>query len=284
MVMVDKKHYKLIEKDGTEVWEIKNKYYEKQLAKLQFELVKLQAWVKKENKKVVIIFEGRDAAGKGGVIKRIIAPLNPRVCRVEALPVPTDKEKTQWFFQRYVAKLPAAGEIVLFDRSWYNRAGVEKVMGFCSEDEYKEFMGTCPDFERMLIGSGIVLIKYYFNISDEEQERRFQDRLNDPMKRWKFSPMDIKSREKWVEYSKAAEAMFEKTDIPEARWHIVNADIKKHARLNCISHLLSMLPYEDHIPEKMKLPPRREDYETPEFVGPEKVPEIFGGDSNDGKK
>ncbi len=275
--MIDKKHYKLVEIDGSEVWEIKNKYYEKQLVKLQYELVKLQAWVKKENKKVVVIFEGRDAAGKGGVIKRIIAPLNPRVCRVEALPVPTDKEKSQWFFQRYVAKLPAAGEIVLFDRSWYNRAGVEKVMGFCSDEEYHEFLKTCPDFERMLIGSGITLIKYYFNISDEEQERRFQDRLNDPMKRWKFSPMDVKSREKWVEYSMAAKVMFEKTDIKEARWHIVNADIKKHARLNCIAHLLSQLPYEDDIPEKMKLPPRREDYSTPEFDGPEKVPELYGG-------
>ena len=276
--MIDKKHYKLVEIDGQQVWKIKNKYYEKQLAKLQYELVKLQAWVKKENKKVVVIFEGRDAAGKGGVIKRIIAPLNPRVCRVEALPVPTDKEKSQWFFQRYVAKLPAAGEIVLFDRSWYNRAGVEKVMGFCSEEEYHEFLRTCPEFERMLVGSGITLIKYYFNISDEEQERRFQDRLNDPMKRWKFSPMDVKSREKWVEYSKAAEKMFEKTDIKEARWHIVNADIKQHARLNCISHLLSQLPYEDDIPEKMELPPRRVDYETPEYIGPVKVPEIYGGE------
>lgn len=273
------KKYELVEIDGKQVWKIKNKYYEKQLAKLQFELVKLQAWVKKEGKKVVVIFEGRDAAGKGGVIKRITAPLNPRVCRVEALPVPTDKEKSQWFFQRYVAKLPAAGEIVLFDRSWYNRAGVEPVMGFCTDEQYHEFMKTCPDFERMLVGSDIKLIKYYFNISDEEQERRFQDRINDPMKRWKFSPMDVKSRDKWVEYSKAAKAMFEKTDIPEAPWHIVKADIKKHARLNCITHLLKQFPYEDVIPKKVDLEPRREDYNTPEFQGPRMVEEVYGGDA-----
>ena len=275
--MAKKEKYELVEIDGRQVMKIKNKYYEKELAKLQYELVKLQSWVKKEGKKVVVIFEGRDAAGKGGVIKRIIAPLNPRICRVEALPVPTDKEKSQWFFQRYVAKLPAAGEIVLFDRSWYNRAGVEPVMGFCTDAQYHEFMKTCPDFERMLIGSDIKLIKYYFNISDEEQERRFQDRINNPMKRWKFSPMDVKSRDKWVEYSKAAKEMFDKTDIPEAPWYIVNADIKKHARLNCITHLLKQFSYEDKIPEKVDLPPRREDYNTPEFKGPHKVEEVYGG-------
>lgn len=275
--MKDEKHYKKTEINGKKVLEIKNKYYEKQLVKLQYELVKLQAWVKKEKKKVVIIFEGRDAAGKGGVIKRISAPLNPRVCKVVALPIPTAKESSQWFFQRYVAKLPAAGEMILFDRSWYNRAGVEKVMGFCTEEEYYEFLKTCPEFEKMLIGSGITLIKYYFNISDEEQERRFQDRINDPMKRWKFSPMDVKSRDKWVEYSKAAKVMFEKTDIPEAPWYIVNADIKKHARLNCITHLLGKIPYEDEIQEKIDLPPRREDYKTPDFKGPAKVPEVYGG-------
>lgn len=275
--MSNKKHYNQVEIDGRQVWKIKNKYYEKELAKLQFELVKLQTWVKKEGKKVVVIFEGRDAAGKGGVIKRIIAPLNPRICRVEALPVPTDKEKSQWFFQRYVAKLPAAGEIVLFDRSWYNRAGVEPVMGFCTDKQHKEFLATCPDFERMLIGSDTILIKYYFSISDEEQERRFQDRINDPMKRWKFSPMDIKSRDKWVEYSKAAEKMFEMTDIPEAPWNIVNADIKKHARLNCITHLLKQIPYDDVIPGKVDLPPRREDYKTPEYNGPSVIKEIYGG-------
>lgn len=276
--MKGKKNYKLVEIDGKNVWKIKSKFYEKELVKLQYELVKLQAWVKKEKKKVVVIFEGRDAAGKGGVIKRIIAPLNPRICRVEALPVPSDKQKSQWFFQRYVEKLPAAGEIVLFDRSWYNRAGVEPVMGFCTDKQYDEFMKTCPDFEKMLIGSDIKLIKYYFNISDEEQERRFQDRINNPMKRWKFSPMDIKSRNKWIEYSKAAEAMFEKTDIPEAPWNIVNADIKKHARLNCISHLLKQFNYDDVIPGKIDLPPRREDYETPEYKGPAQVPEVYGGE------
>jgi len=275
--MSNKKRYNQVEIDGRQVLKIKNKYYEKELAKLQFELVKLQTWVKKEGKKVVVIFEGRDAAGKGGVIKRIIAPLNPRICRVEALPVPTDKEKSQWFFQRYVAKLPAAGEIVLFDRSWYNRAGVEPVMGFCTENQHDEFLATCPGFERMLIGSDTILIKYYFSISDEEQERRFQDRINDPMKRWKFSPMDIKSRDKWVEYSKAADKMFEMTDIPEAPWNIVNADIKKHARLNCITHLLKQIPYDDVIPEKVNLPPRREDYKTPEYKGPNVIKEVYGG-------
>lgn len=277
--MAKKKKYEMVEIDGRQVWKIKNKYYEKELAKLQFELVKLQSWVKEEGKKIVVIFEGRDAAGKGGVIKRITTPLNPRICRVEALPVPTNKQKTQWFFQRYVAKLPAAGEIVLFDRSWYNRAGVEPVMGFCTDEQYHEFMRTCPEFEKMLVGSDIKLIKYYFNISDEEQERRFQDRINNPMKRWKFSSMDVKSRDKWVEYSKAAEAMFEKTDIPDAPWNIVNADIKKHARLNCITHLLKQFPYEDTIPKKKDLPPRREDYKTPEFKGPNHVEEVYGGDA-----
>ncbi len=275
--MGKEKNYNLVEIDGKEVWKIKNKYYEKELTKLHCELVKLQTWVKKEGKRVVVIFEGRDAAGKGGVIKRITTPLNPRICRVEALPIPTDKEKTQWFFQRYVAKLPAAGEIVLFDRSWYNRAGVEKVMGFCTEEQYQEFMKTCPDFEKMLMGSGIILIKYYFSISDEEQERRFQDRIDDPMKRWKFSPMDIKSRDKWVEYSKAAKAMFEKTDTLESPWFVVNADIKKHARLNCISHLLKQIPYEDILPQKIELPERREDFKTPSNKGYRVVPEIYGG-------
>lgn len=275
--MAKEDKYKLVKIDGREVWSIKNKYYEKELAKLHYELVKLQSWVKNEGKKVVVLFEGRDAAGKGGVITRIMIPLNSRICRVEALPIPTEKETSQWFFQRYVAKLPSAGEIVLFDRSWYNRAGVEKVMGFCTEDEYHEFMKTCPDFERMLVGSGIILIKYYFSISDEEQERRFQDRINDPMKRWKFSPMDIKSRDKWVEYSEAAQAMFDKTDIPEAPWNIVKADNKKHARLNCITHLLKQIPYNDDIPEKIELPPRNEDYVTPEYKGPRVVKEIYGG-------
>jgi polyphosphate kinase 2 len=274
------KHYKTKVIDGKKVKKIKNKYYEKELSKLQLELVKLQEWVKKEKLKVVVIFEGRDAAGKGGVIKRITTKMNPRICRVEALPVPTEKEKSQWYFQRYVEKLPAGGEIVLFDRSWYNRAGVEKVMGFCTQEEYEEFMRSVPEFERMLTRSGIILIKYWFSIRDEEQERRFQDRINEPAKRWKLSPMDIESRDKWLEYSKAAEAMFEKTNIPEAPWHIVKADIKKHARLNCITHLLSMIHYEDVTQKKTSLPPRPEDKEftNPPYEDLVIVPEVYGGE------
>jgi polyphosphate kinase len=234
-----------------------NKFYERELAKLQIELVKLQEWVKHEGLKVVVIFEGRDAAGKGGTIKRITESLNPRVCRVVALSTPTEREKTQWYFQRYVAHLPAAGEIVLFDRSWYNRAGVERVMGFCSEEEYREFLRSCPEFERMLIRSGIVLIKYWFSVHPEEQERRFQSRLSDTTKRWKLSPMDLASRERWVEYSKAKDEMFAYTDIKQAPWYAVDADDKKRARLNCIRHLLSCVPYEDLTPEPPKLTPRR---------------------------
>lgn len=235
---------------------IKNKRYEKELFRLQLELVKLQEWIKREGLKVVVIFEGRDAAGKGGVIKRLTQHLNPRICRVEALPAPTEREKTQWYFQRYVAQLPAAGEMVLFDRSWYNRAGVERVMGFCTEDEYREFLRTCPEFERMLVRSGIMLIKYWFSVSDEEQERRFQDRINQPHKRWKLSPMDVESRSRWVDYSKAKDEMFAHTDIKQAPWYVVNADIKKHARLNCIQHLLETIPYRDLTPEPVKLPKR----------------------------
>jgi polyphosphate kinase 2 len=234
-----------------------NKFYEKELAKLQIELVKLQEWVKHKGLKVVVLFEGRDAAGKGGTIKRITESLNPRVCRVVALATPTEREKTQWYFQRYVAHLPAAGEIVLFDRSWYNRAGVERVMGFCTEEEYREFLRSCPEFERMLIRSGIVLIKYWFSVHPEEQERRFQSRLRDTTKRWKLSPMDLASRERWVEYSKAKDEMFAYTDIKQAPWYAVDADDKKRARLNCIRHLLSMIPYEDLTPEPPKLAPRR---------------------------
>ncbi|TNF88149.1 MAG: polyphosphate kinase 2 [Gammaproteobacteria bacterium] len=235
---------------------ISNREYEKELANLQIELVKLQEWIKEKGLKVVCIFEGRDAAGKGGVIKRITESLNPRICRVVALGTPTEREKTQWYFQRYVPHLPAAGEMVLFDRSWYNRAGVEHVMGFCTEEEYQEFMRSCPEFERMLVRSGIILIKYWFSVSDEEQERRFQGRIKDPTKRWKLSPMDLESRKMWVEYSKAKDQMFAHTDIKQAPWFVVNADIKKHARLNCIKHLLSMIPYEDLTPEPIKLPPR----------------------------
>ncbi|MCG6889545.1 MAG: polyphosphate kinase 2 [Gammaproteobacteria bacterium] len=235
---------------------ISNKEYEKELAMLQIELVKLQEWIKAKGLKVVCIFEGRDAAGKGGVIKRITESLNPRICRVVALGTPTEREKTQWYFQRYVPHLPAAGEMVLFDRSWYNRAGVERVMGFCTEDEYSEFMRSCPEFERMLVRSGIMLIKYWFSVSDEVQELRFQGRIKDPTKRWKLSPMDVESRKLWVEYSKAKDDNFAHTDIKQAPWYVVNADIKKHARLNCIKHLLSLIPYEDLTPEPIKLEPR----------------------------
>ncbi len=236
---------------------LSNKFYEKELAKLHIELVKLQEWVKQKHLKVVVIFEGRDAAGKGGTINRITECLNPRVCRIIALGTPSDREKTQWYFQRYVAHLPAAGEIVLFDRSWYNRAVVERVMSFCTYEEYKEFLRSCPQFECMLIRSGIILIKYWFSVSDKEQERRFQARIDDPTKRWKLSDIDLKSREKWMEYSKAKDDMFASTDIPECPWYVVEADDKKRARLNCISHLLSMVNYEDLTPKPFKLPPRQ---------------------------
>ncbi|EOX3451830.1 polyphosphate kinase 2 [Vibrio cholerae] len=221
------------------------KVYERELELLQIELVKLQEWVKQEKLKLVVIFEGRDAAGKGGVIKTITEKLNPRVCRVAALPAPTEKEKTQWYFQRYVAHLPAGGEIVLFDRSWYNRAGVEKVMGFCSEEEYQEFLRSCPEFERMLQRSGIILLKYWFSVSDEEQERRFIERINTPLKRWKFSPMDLESRQRWAAYSRAKDEMFAYTDTKHCPWWVVPSDDKKRARLNCISHLLSSVEYQE---------------------------------------
>ncbi|EGQ9107960.1 polyphosphate kinase 2 [Vibrio cholerae] len=221
------------------------KVYERELELLQIELVKLQEWVKQEKLKLVVIFEGRDAAGKGGVIKTITEKLNPRVCRVAALPAPTEKEKTQWYFQRYVTHLPAGGEIVLFDRSWYNRAGVEKVMGFCSDEEYQEFLRSCPEFERMLQRSGIILLKYWFSVSDEEQERRFIERINTPLKRWKFSPMDLESRQRWAAYSRAKDEMFAYTDTKHCPWWVVPSDDKKRARLNCISHLLSSVEYQE---------------------------------------
>jgi polyphosphate kinase 2 len=248
-----------------------------ELVKLQIELVKLQEWIKTKGLKVVVIFEGRDAAGKGGVIKRITQRLNPRICRVVALGTPTEREKTQWYFQRYVPHLPASGEMVLFDRSWYNRAGVEHVMGFCTEDEYREFLRTCPEFERMLIRSGIILIKYWFSVSDEEQERRFKARIEDRTKRWKLSPMDMESREKWVEYSEAKDEMFKYTDIKQAPWYVVPADNKKRARLNCISHLLSLIPYKDLTPKPIKLPPRqeREGYVRPPITDQTFVPEVY---------
>jgi polyphosphate kinase 2 len=236
---------------------LNKKFYEKELAKLQVELVKLQEWIKAKGLKVVVLFEGRDAAGKGGVIKRITLRLNPRICRVVALGTPTEREKTQWYFQRYVPHLPAAGEMALFDRSWYNRAGVERVMGFCQEEEYREFMRSVPEFERMLVRSGIILIKYWFSVSDREQEKRFQDRINDPVKRWKLSPMDLQSRERWVEYSKAKDDMFKYTDIKQAPWYVVEADDKRRARLNCLSHLLSLIPYDDLTPPPLTLPARK---------------------------
>jgi polyphosphate kinase 2 len=233
--------------------------FEKLLLTYEIELVKLQEWVKANKLKVVVVFEGRDAAGKGGVIKTISGCMNPRICRVVALGTPTEKEKTQWYFQRYVPHLPAGGEIVLFDRSWYNRAGVEKVMGFCTNDEYEEFLRSCPEFEKMLIRSGTILIKYWFSVSDHEQEKRFQDRIKDPTKRWKISPMDVDSRDKWVEYSMAKDKMFSYTDTKQSPWYVVHADDKKRARLNCIDHLLSLIPYKDLTPKPFKLPPLKHD-------------------------
>ena len=254
-----------------------NARYERELARQHIELVKLQEWIKHEGLKIVVIFEGRDAAGKGGVIKRITQCLNPRVCRVVALGTPTEREKTQWYFQRYVPHLPAAGEMVLFDRSWYNRAGVERVMEFCTETEYREFLRSCPEFERMLVRAGIQVIKYWFSVSDEEQEKRFRARITDPTKRWKLSPMDLQSRARWMEYSRAKDEMFAHTDIKQAPWYVVNADNKKMARLNCIGHLLSMIAYEDLTPEPIELPPRQEafGYVRPPVSDQTFVPETY---------
>jgi polyphosphate kinase 2 len=236
---------------------LKKKAYEKELAHLQEELTRLQRWIRHEGLKVVVIFEGRDAAGKGGVIKRITERLNPRVARVVALGTPSDREKTQWWFQRYVAALPAAGEMVLFDRSWYNRGLVEPVMGFCTEEEYQEFLRSCPEFERMLVRSGIILIKYWFSVSDDVQELRFQSRIVDPKKRWKLSPMDLEGRARWVDFSKAKDQLFAHTDIKQAPWYVINADDKKRARLNAISHLLELIPYEEVPWEEIELPERQ---------------------------
>jgi len=253
----------------------KSEYFD-ELESLQLELVKLHEWVKAKNLKVVVLFEGRDAAGKGGVIKRITQRLNPRICRVVALGVPTEREKTQWYFQRYAAHLPSAGEIVLMDRSWYNRAGVERVMGFCTDDEYWEFLRSCPRFEEMLIHSGIILIKYWFSVSDEEQERRFQERIDDPLKRWKFSDMDLVSRSKWIEYSKAKDEMFAYTDTKISPWFVVNADDKRRARLNTIHHLLSMIPYQEIKHKKINLPPiSMEGYIRPPLTEQTFIPEIY---------
>jgi len=231
-------------------------WYEEQLTDLQIELAQLQAWIRDEGLKVVAIFEGRDAAGKGGAIKRITERLNPRICRVEALGTPTERQKSQWYFQRYVERLPAAGELVLFDRSWYNRAGVERVMGFCTDDEYTEFLRSCPEFERMIVRSGIILLKYWFSVSDDEQERRFQTRMQDPKRRWKLSDMDLESRLHWQEFSRAKDEMFAHTDIKQAPWWVVPADDKRRARLNCIRHLLSQIPYQDVTRPSVDLPPR----------------------------
>jgi polyphosphate kinase 2 len=250
--------------------------YEKELRRLQVELVKLQEWIRHEGMRVVVLFEGRDAAGKGGAIKRITESLNPRICRVVALGTPTEREKTQWYFQRYVPHLPAAGEMVLFDRSWYNRAGVERVMGFCSEREYLEFMQSCPEFERMLVRSGIVLIKYWFSVSDVEQEHRFQDRMNKPTKRWKLSPMDLESRKHWADYSRAKDEMFAVTDTKQVPWHVVNAESKKSARLNVIAHLLSLIPYKDLTPEPLTLPRlEKSKYVRPPFQEQNFIPEVY---------
>ncbi len=256
---------------------VSDKVYTSELRRMQEELVKLQEWVKFKGLKMVVIFEGRDAAGKGGVIKRITESLNPRVCRVVALPAPTERERTQWYFQRYIAHLPAAGEIVLFDRSWYNRAGVERVMGFCTEAEYAEFLRSVPELERMLVRSGIILIKYWFSVSDKEQEARFQARISDRTKRWKLSSMDLQSRARWVEYSKAKDELFAYTDIKQAPWYVVNADNKECARLNCIHHLLSMVPYEDLTPEPLILPPRQDEkgYIRPPMTDQTFVPEVY---------
>jgi len=250
--------------------------YEKELARLQIELVKLQEWIRHQNLRVVVLFEGRDAAGKGGAIKRITESLNPRICRVVALGTPTEREKSQWYFQRYVPHLPAAGEMVLFDRSWYNRSGVEHVMGFCNEHQYQEFMQSCPEFERMLVRSGIILVKYWFSVSDSEQERRFQDRMNKPTKRWKLSPMDLESRKHWAEYSRAKDEMFAITDTKQCPWYVVNAENKKTARLNVIRHLLSLIPYQDLTPEPLTLPPlEKSKYVRPPMHEQNFIPEVY---------
>jgi len=255
----------------------KNYKYVEELVYLQFELIKLQEWVRLKGLKVVVIFEGRDAAGKGGAIKRITQSLNPRICRVVALGTPTERERGQWYFQRYVAELPGRGEIVLFDRSWYNRAGVERVMGFCTEVEYREFLRSCPQFEEMLVRSGIHLVKFWFSVNDEEQERRFQERIHNPTKRWKLSPMDLESRRHWVEYSRAKDEMFAHTDRKMTPWYVVSSDNKKRARLNCIAHLLKQIPYRDMRPVEIEVPPRQGDtgYKRPKMSSQHFVPEVY---------
>jgi polyphosphate kinase 2 len=239
--------------------ELPRKVYEEELERLQAELVKMQYWVKAEGARVILLFEGRDAAGKGGSIRRITEYMNPRTARVVALPKPTERQQTEWYYQRYITHLPAGGEIVIFDRSWYNRAGVEHVMGFCTPEEHLRFLHQTPIFERLLVEDGIILLKYWFSVSDDEQERRFRDRMKDPMRRWKLSEMDLESRKRWVEFSRAKDEMFVHTDIPEARWFVVEGDDKRAARINCIHHLLTQIPYDDRTPTVMKLPPRQPD-------------------------
>lgn len=265
--------------DKTDNTSLSSKHYSHELEALDLELIHMQQWAQKTGARIVVIFEGRDGAGKGGVIKRIAEPLNPRFCRIAALGVPTEKEKTQWYFQRYVAHLPAAGEIVLFDRSWYNRAGVEHIMGFCTTREYEAFLKDCPDFETMLIRSGIHLVKFWFSVSDLEQEKRFQERATNPLKQWKLSPMDIKARDLWVEYSRAKDRMFAATDTDLSPWYVVDADNKQKARLNCIRHLLSLIPYAREAVEPITLPPRRipsETYVRPPLSSQRMVPDYYG--------
>jgi polyphosphate kinase 2 len=266
-----------VEEEPASTKKVSSGYYDKELERLQVELVKQQEYVRAHGLKVLVIFEGRDAAGKGGAIQRITESLNPRAARVVALAAPTEREKTQWYFQRYVAHLPAAGEMVLLDRSWYNRAGVERVMGFCTDEEYEEFLRSCPEFERMLVRSGITLIKYWFSVSDAEQEKRFQKRLKDPTKRWKLSPMDLEARNRWVDFSRAKDAMFAATDIPEAPWWVVEAEVKKRARLNVITHLLGQVPYDDLTPSAPELPPRPpldDDYVRPPKESQHIIPDV----------
>ena len=265
-----------VDTGSAEFRESRRRYF-RELFRMQAELVKLQDWVVKTGHKLVILFEGRDAAGKGGVIKRITQRLNPRVCRVAALAAPNEREKTQWYFQRFVSHLPAAGEIVLFDRSWYNRAGVERVMGFCSDEQYEEFFRSVPEFEKMLVRSGIQLIKYWFSISDEEQYVRFQSRIQDPLKQWKLSPMDLESRRRWEEYTKAKEVMLDRTHIEQAPWRIVHADDKKKARLNCIHHLLTQIPYAEieHAEVVLPLRERHDDYVRKPIPQDLLVPQVF---------
>lgn len=262
---------------GRDAKKMKRKDFDRELARLEVELVQLQGWIKETGAKVAVVFEGRDSAGKGGVIKRITGRTSPRVIRVVALPAPTERERTQWYFQRYVAQLPAAGEMVLFDRSWYNRAGVERVMGFCDDYEYDEFMETVNGFEAAIIRSGTILLKYWLDIADETQEERFQRRIDDPRRRWKLSPMDVEARSRWVDYSRARDAMLQHTDTTVAPWYLVDANIKRHARLNVITHLLNQIPYEDLTPGKVELPPRQKakGYSPPDYSGFNFVPPVF---------